>query len=507
LLVESKNGIVGQTASNTAKKQRPTNVESNAKREATKGRASRNKGAVSSSDARSNLNGNDKTDSHPPIDSARHTDNTGNTSDTQIDRQTEDTVQSTLLDSRSGANDKQDSNVVTDADTVHTTSAESDPLKVASAQSSPVNTEKQTSANTPTSQGDIADTEGMAACLLVKDDNHWLSEWLAYHYYVLPLKHLIVVKDPTSKTSPQPVFDLWKSRIRIETWEDDRFLHKSILQKKGEGYGVRLHRLRQQFFYASCLRHLKKEGASWVVLVDTDEFVRPNMYRMINVTEPRRKQGDKTGSTATSAPQSTATPDLSIYGSTLQWLRQQIPDETSKAEVTCLHVPRIQITSNKTDNSIINTDTPAGFNGSQFLTTRWRVHNGQDIQFGHNLDGKNVINVQWLDASLIPRRAISAHRIIESLCPATEGNWLSHRHSYLLIYHYLGTLEQFTYREDPRNQIEKRPKRDHKLWSTTGHKPVATIRDDSMPRWLTGFVNHVGNEEAHRLLDRVGVLE
>jgi hypothetical protein len=26
--------------------------------------------------------------------------------------------------------------------------------------------------------------QGMAACLLVKDDNHWLSEWLAYHKYI-----------------------------------------------------------------------------------------------------------------------------------------------------------------------------------------------------------------------------------------------------------------------------------------------------------------------------------
>ena len=39
-----------------------------------------------------------------------------------------------------------------------------------------------------------------SACLLLKDNNIILPEWLAYHYTVLPLRRLIVAVDPSSKT-------------------------------------------------------------------------------------------------------------------------------------------------------------------------------------------------------------------------------------------------------------------------------------------------------------------
>ena len=44
--------------------------------------------------------------------------------------------------------------------------------------------------------------EGTAACLLIMDSNHLLIEWLAYHYHVLRLRHLIVAVDPRSTTTP-----------------------------------------------------------------------------------------------------------------------------------------------------------------------------------------------------------------------------------------------------------------------------------------------------------------
>lgn len=31
-----------------------------------------------------------------------------------------------------------------------------------------------------------------SSCLLVMDDNHRLTEWLAYHYHVLPLRYMVV---------------------------------------------------------------------------------------------------------------------------------------------------------------------------------------------------------------------------------------------------------------------------------------------------------------------------
>ena len=48
-----------------------------------------------------------------------------------------------------------------------------------------------------------------SACLLIKDNNSILPEWLAYHYTVLPLRRLIVGVDPSSDTDPQSIFDLY----------------------------------------------------------------------------------------------------------------------------------------------------------------------------------------------------------------------------------------------------------------------------------------------------------
>jgi hypothetical protein len=49
-----------------------------------------------------------------------------------------------------------------------------------------------------------------SACLLVKDDNKILPEWLAYHYEVLPLRRLIIAIDPLSTTSPEPILQAYR---------------------------------------------------------------------------------------------------------------------------------------------------------------------------------------------------------------------------------------------------------------------------------------------------------
>lgn len=66
-------------------------------------------------------------------------------------------------------------------------------------------------------------TDGFAGCLLLKDDNDRLSEWIAYHWLVLPLKYLVVAVDPTGMTSPEKILNLWKEAdlgLEIEFWND-----------------------------------------------------------------------------------------------------------------------------------------------------------------------------------------------------------------------------------------------------------------------------------------------
>ena len=55
----------------------------------------------------------------------------------------------------------------------------------------------------------------MSACLLIMDDTIKLTEWIAYHYTVLPLSHLIVAIDPASVLTSeiQHILSLWENHL------------------------------------------------------------------------------------------------------------------------------------------------------------------------------------------------------------------------------------------------------------------------------------------------------
>ncbi len=55
------------------------------------------------------------------------------------------------------------------------------------------------------------------------DDNHRLEEWLAYHYYFLKLRYVVINVDPRSTTSPQAIVDRWNNptlNMTIVLWND-----------------------------------------------------------------------------------------------------------------------------------------------------------------------------------------------------------------------------------------------------------------------------------------------
>jgi hypothetical protein len=96
--------------------------------------------------------------------------------------------------------------------------------------------------------------DAFAACILIKDDNHWLIEWLAYHYHVMPLRYLIVAIDPDSKTSPIPILKRYKDskRMSISIWDDAMFMPAKIHAKAGvfnNNTELMMHRVRQNNFY------------------------------------------------------------------------------------------------------------------------------------------------------------------------------------------------------------------------------------------------------------------
>jgi hypothetical protein len=140
------------------------------------------------------------------------------------------------------------------------------------------------------------------------------------------------------------------------------------------------------------------------------------------------------------------------------------------------------------------------FNASHLMTTSWFYHAGREISTGHDhLDGKNLIHLGRLSPSIIPTKLKTVHHVLPKVCPVK----VLRNETPLIIHHYLGTLEQYTSRSDPRDSIPGRPKRDQALY----RKYKGNVKDMAVMTWLPGFVKNVGRREAKRLLYGVGQVQ
>ncbi|GFH50537.1 hypothetical protein CTEN210_07013 [Chaetoceros tenuissimus] len=116
-----------------------------------------------------------------------------------------------------------------------------------------------------------------AMCLLIKDENEKLPEWLAYHYLKLPLQYLVVRVDSESTTSPKYILDKFRNEtgMDIVLWNDAHFrleIDTSTVDP------IQQHRIRQRRFFSECMKHQKARGRKWLIMIDTDEYIANNVY-------------------------------------------------------------------------------------------------------------------------------------------------------------------------------------------------------------------------------------
>jgi len=78
----------------------------------------------------------------------------------------------------------------------------------------------------------IPHSDGLASCLLIKDDNSRLQEWLVYHW-MQGMQYLIVARDPASKTSPEEILEAMSDMTGMEIiiWDDPHYRYE-IPKKK-----------------------------------------------------------------------------------------------------------------------------------------------------------------------------------------------------------------------------------------------------------------------------------
>jgi len=349
------------------------------------------------------------------------------------------------------------------------------------------------------------DDDIASACLIVMDDNHFLIEWIAYHYHVLKLRHLIISSDPKSRTSPQKIIDRWKGLMTIELWNTHDYFDSNSeendrrYREPWESDSLSEHRDHQAAFNRQCLRHLKVLDRGWVIMVDTDEFVliNPDLYK---------NERFRNFNTSISRP-----------GSIFTFLNQYIMISTQDEQTACVNMHRRQITAKESPLSEQREKgMPKFINSSNFLTTRFLYPQDQEYKFfipedlqdednychkGRIIPGKVLIDLKRLRTVDLthPEFAGMPHMPIETICTETFPDKLD---VFLFVNHYLPSWEQWNFRlGDSRGSQQRAGKYAINNMSPTKHKST-----EVWP-WLEGFVSDIGEGNAARLLAGAGQLE
>lgn len=324
-------------------------------------------------------------------------------------------------------------------------------------------------------------------------------EWIAYHYHVMNLRTLIITFDPSSRTSPQHIVDRWKDKMEIELWNESRFLDPADITPLERKRKLQMHRLRQRSFNTECLQEMKRRNKGWTIITDTDEFVTLN---------PRMRE--KHGQIYTPN-----LPSIREPGSVMTFLKNMtIPNESVQAFTPCIPIARIQFSSRETSEEHVEQLVPDNFRGSDFMTLRW-LRFGTEKRYFMTIQGdscgihrragpvKAVIDLSRLRMQDLYHDEIEGnpHRPLESICSdydayAPEGQVA------LVAHHYLGTLDQWTYRVTDNRGAGYRLARFKDM-----NELIGTQENDDLRPWLQGFVESVGEQEALALLKDVGRLE
>lgn len=333
-----------------------------------------------------------------------------------------------------------------------------------------------------------------AACLLIKDDNEILNEWIAYHYFVLNLRSIIVAVDPLSSESPSRILNKWRimTDLDVQEWTDNNYMPKEFLLKhqppkkymqKPDDFKYNMshaalieisnHRYRQRVFLAQCMKTLRKQGSSWMAHIDTDEFiVASKLLRQMK-------------------PDYLEIPPMDEPGSVMNLIQQVTARTPTLVSYPCLSLLRVLFGSVESSPTDRDRDVPAGFDANRFETLRWRYH-----ALPHNMSAhgnpKVILDVAAIPEEYFPKDVVySIHRPVTAYCKRNkEVAFANFRKQPLGANHYLGSWERYSRRADKRRS---RAVYDEKADQRRG-------KDDGVRPWLKGFVRVMGAKVATKLL-------
>lgn len=367
-----------------------------------------------------------------------------------------------------------------------------------------------------------ADRLTLSFCLIIKDDNAILNEWIAYHYHTMNMRRLIVAVDPTSQTSPADILKPWKEHFELDytIWDDSDYMPDDFLsgdysrvpdtinkpsketlknhnfftkEKAMKDYTIiNNHRFRQKMFISECYHQLKHENRTWTAHIATDEYIAVNPFWW-NETQRVNRFSDEV-----TAPLMPSDGSLASFLQAMQKTQMGGLDETP----SCVMMPQIKFGSE--EEGELEDSKYNGWDRTSFETLRWKVH--EKPRNKKNRFGKSIVNVFSLPEShpiFTEHYVSSVHRPLDAkqggkryACPDRNQGFSPTKSRPLVIHHYLGSFERYTARNDTRRNV--------KTYQMTAAQSKFYNQEKEgkwwIGRWLESFQETHGKEKASLVL-------
>ncbi|KAL7574923.1 hypothetical protein ACA910_010750 [Epithemia clementina (nom. ined.)] len=391
----------------------------------------------------------------------------------------------------------------------------------------------------------IADNQTQAffgACLMFKDDNFLLREWIAYHYTVLPLRYLVLGIDVGNREDPAVVLQPWKDfgflefRIMNASEFVDKYLTTAGLAidaNRGRNASVldtaniAHHQFanRQKGFVRKCTQTMKQNElwsrpVTWTTYIDSDEFITWNTWDeseeedlqklllrqrgdSIDVQERNfiqnrkrylpRFNKDSHGVAATKAKQ------MTIFDFMVQNDNRIMINNENNNRTACYTLPRLRFGALRNHSCGGDSWPPFTlYDGNildvHSLSTLQFVQHARKSDFSVNKFGKVMMDVSQLSSTATAINAKPPRNIhrpwLEYCGPSAKPLW----RSMLRLNHYLGSWERYS----SRNEDARRSKA---YWEQTAFLNGGQACQDSTLHWLTWFIDKVGHDRAKVLLN------
>ena len=373
----------------------------------------------------------------------------------------------------------------------------------------------QTNLSSSTTATTTQQQQHMAACLMVRDDNTLMYEWLAYHYITMPLRHVLIAADVGSTQDPATVAQHWDGTpLNITIWNYTHFIHRfgDIPVKKEEDENHHyVHR--QLAFITSCAEYMKAAGEQWVAFVDTDEYLVINRItqqeedsqQQHNNNKLVEKKGKLKGQLQGLVLEPNSTLSLATEQRRQASMAFTIMDAIGRVTHPlhpCHVVPRLLVsalenvtcpmheeTKRQHQQGLFRTTTTTIDSRPLHLTTLRFVQHAKKGSFYPSKWGKVLVDVSRLSSEeSFTKKPKSSHRPF----PACPKPLVGFDTALFHLNHYLGDWDRYSSRNDSR--------RSRKAFEERAYFSHGTTCGMKMHEWVTPLVDTFGIDKARVLL-------